>query len=270
VLFRSGLIVYAATMRVLLNPDQGPVQGHKIAQALLSATGTYDATRSDLDEADVAVRVLEHMRPLDGRGLSDLRRGDLDRLAMRADAVRGRAPFNPPVPEARSSRERTLRRYLAAYGIESPPRTEPDRHQAGLVLPDALQQISRHKPKASVVHVIAPSPNEVAHEKPLSESLRRLARHGVSIHWSIPQFEAALLPPWEPPKRADGSAIFSEASDEAAWEGNASIAAQAVLVRTRVSVARSEAALRRMGVRITRLRTTTPRRPDVPGDSSTP
>lgn len=267
---RVGLVIYASTARAFLAPDQGPVQGHKIAQALLTATGTYDSTRSDLDEADVAVRVLEHMRPLDGRGLSDLRRGDLDRLAMRADAVRARAPFNPPVPEGRSSRERTLRRYLASYGIESPPRTEPERHLAGLVLADVLGQIARHKPASSVVHVVAPAPMEVGHEKPLSEGLRRLARHGVTIHWSMPQFEAALLPPWEPPRRTDGSALLTDSSDEAAWESTASIAAQAVLVRTRVAVVRSEAALRRMGVRVTRLRATTPRRPDLPNDSSTP
>jgi len=267
---RVGLAIYAATPRAFLPPDQGPVHGHKISQALLTATSTFDAGRSDLDEADVAVRVLEHMRPLDGRGLSDLRRGDLDRLAMRADAVRTRAPFNPPVPDARSSRERTLRRYLASYGIESPPRTEPDRHQAGLVVSDVLAQIAKQKPTSSIVHVIAPAPTEVAHEKPLAESLRRLSRRGVMIHWSIPQFDAALLPPWEPPRRTDGSAMFTEAADEAEWEGTASIAAQAVLVRTRVAVARSESTLRRMGVRVTRLRAHTPRRPDLPGDSSTP
>lgn len=267
---RVGLIIYAATPRAFLAPDQGPAHGHKIAQALLTATTTYDAARSDLDEADVAVRVLEHMRPLDGRGLSDLRRGDLDRLAMRADAVRARAPFNPPIPEARSSRERTLRRYLASYGIESPARAEPDRHQAGMVLSDVLQQIGRHKPASSIVHIIAPAPSEVAHEKPLSDALRRLSRHGMAMHWSIPQFEAALLPPWEPPRRSDGSAIYADSTDEVAWEDTAAIAAQAVLVRTRVSVARSEATLRRMGVRITRLRAITPKRPELPSDTSKP
>lgn len=265
---RVGLAIYAATLRAFIQPDQGPAHGHKVAQTLLMATSTYDASRSDLDEADVAVRVLEHMRPLDGRGLSDLRRGDLDRLAMRADAIRARAPFNPPVPDGRSSRERTLRRYLAAYGIESPPRTEPDRHQSGLILADVLAQISRHKPASSVVHVIAPAPTEVAHEKPLSDGLRRLARHGMAIHWSMPQFEPALLPPWEPPRRSDGSPLDEDpsGSQKASWEQTAAVAAQAVLVRTRVSVARSEAILRRMGVRITRLRATSPRRPDLPAD----
>lgn len=265
---RVGLAIYAATPRAFLLPDQGPAHGHKIAQALLTATSTYDAARSDLDEADVAVRVLEHMRPLDGRGLSDMRRGDLDRLAMRADAVRSRAPFNPPAPEARSSRERTLRRYLAAYGIESPARAEPDRAQAGLVLSDVLQQISRAKPKSSVLHVVAPAPTEVAHEKPLSENLRRLARHGVSVHWSMPHYEPALLPPWEPPRRTDGAAYFTDKAEQDVWEETADAAAQAVLVRTRVAMVRSEATLKRMGVRITRLRMAAPRRPDAPGDPS--
>lgn len=265
---RVGLVVYGATLRAFILPDQGPVHGHKIAQTLLIATGTHDASRSDLDEADVAVRVLEHLRPLDGRGLSDLRRGDLDRLAMRADATRARAPFNPSMPEGQSSRERTLRRYLAAYGIESPARTEPDRHQAGLVLADVLGQISRHKPASSVVHVIAPAPTEVVHEKPLADGLRRLARHGAALEWSMPQFEPALLPPWEPPRRSDGSPLDDDPAGpvKATWEQTAAIAAQAVLVRTRVSIARSEAILRRVGVRITRMRAASPRRPDLPGD----
>lgn len=263
---RVGLVVYAATVRAYLTPDQGPVHGHKIVQALLGATSTYDAARSDLDEADVAVRVLEHMRPLDGRGLSDLRRGDLDRLAMRADAVRSRAPFNPPVPEARSSRERTLRRYLASYGIESPPRSEPDRHQSGQVLADVLQQIGKHKPTSSIVHVVAPAPSEVVHEKPLHESLRRLARHGVTLHWAVAQFEPALMPPYDPPRRTDGSALLTDADDVANWEDDAGDAARAVLVRTRVAVARTEATLRAMGVRITRLRAAAPRRPELPDE----
>jgi hypothetical protein len=92
----------------------------------------------------------------------------------------------------------------------------------------------------------------------------------VAMHWSMPQFDAALLPPWDPPRRTDGAPMFTEVKDAAAWEAGASIAAQAVLVRTRVAVARSETTLRRMGVRVTRLRVTTPRRPDLPGDSSTP
>ena len=44
---------------------------------------------------------------------------------------RARAPFAAAPPQgARSSRDRTLRRYLASFGIESPPKTEVDRREA--------------------------------------------------------------------------------------------------------------------------------------------
>jgi uncharacterized protein (DUF58 family) len=263
---RTGLCVYASTVRAWVPPDQGPAHGQKMAHALLMATGTHDAARSDLDEADVALRVLEHLRPLDARGLADLRRGDLDKLASRAEAMRPRAPFAPPAPEARSSRERSLRRYLAAYGIESPPRAEPERHEAGFALVEVLAQLARQKPRPSVVHVVAPAPTEIAHEKPLADAVRRLARAGAVVSWSMPHFEPALLPPWDPPAKPDGTPAegLDSATRRAAWEEVAEVAAEAVLVRTRVAVGRSEALLRRLGVRVTRIRAA-PRR--TPGET---
>jgi uncharacterized protein (DUF58 family) len=266
---RVGLAIYAAKLRTWILPDQGPSHGSKLAHALITSTGTHDASRSELDEADVAMRVLEHLRPLDARGLSDLRRGDLDRLASRAAALRPRAPFSPAAPEARSARERSLRRYLAAYGIESPARAEPERHDAGFALVEALVQITRQKPRASVVHIVAPAPSEVAHEKPLTDALRRLSRTGATVHWSMPHFEPALEAPFEPPTKADGSpsAEMHAGPQRAAWEEVAGIAASAVLVRTRVSVLKSEALLRRLGVRIARIRPTVQRRPEATGEA---
>ncbi|MDI3283988.1 DUF58 domain-containing protein [Polyangium sp. 15x6] len=268
---RVGLAIYASTVRAFVLPDQGPAHGQKLAHLLVTATGTHDASRSDLDEADVAVRVLEHLRPLDARGLSDLRRGDLDRLASRADAVRPRAPFAPPPPDGRSPRERTLRRYLAAYGIESPARAEAERHESGFMLAEVLSQIVKSKPKPSVVHVVAPAPSEIAQEKPVMDALRRLARHSASVTWSMPQFDPGLLPPWDPPTRADGSPSeeVAEGPRRIAWEEAAGVAAEAVLVRTRVAVSRSEAVLRRLGVRVTKIRATTTKRPDAADPKAT-
>lgn len=269
---RVGVAIFGATVRAFMAPDQGPSHGQKISHLLMTATGTYDASRSDLDEADVAVRVLEHLRPLDSRGLSDLRRGDLDRLAARADAVRPRAPFSPPTPEGRTPRERALRRYLAAYGIESPARAEPDRHQSGFVLADVLRQIAKQKPRASIVHIVGPAPAEVAHDEPIKESLRRLSRGGAVVSWSMPHFDPALMPPYDPPMRADGSPSpeAENAARRALWEETAEVAAQAVIVRTRVAVSRSEHVLRRLGVRITRIKPTPQKRPETPEEPSKP
>src|SRR5262245_47550317 len=182
---RVGLFVYAAGPRVSIAPDSGPGHAQKLSHALTVGCGTYDFDRSDLDELDVAVRVLEHLRPLDSRGLADVRRGDLDKLAARADAMRNRAPFAAAAPNARSSRERTLRRYLASFGIDSPSKVETDRAAAQAALLDALTYISRIKPKPSLVHVVSPPPDERQH-KTFGDAIRRVTRSGAALTWSTP------------------------------------------------------------------------------------
>src|SRR5262249_42081751 len=102
-----------------------------------------------------------------------------------ADAMRARAPFIAAAPEAKSARERTLRRYLACYGIESPARTEPERPRTVQALPRALAAIARMKPKPTIVHVLGMAP-ELAQEKPLGEAVRRLGRAGATVSWSFP------------------------------------------------------------------------------------
>src|SRR5262249_28800112 len=129
----------------------------------------------------------------------DVRRGDLDRLAQRADAMRARAPFAAQPPEGRTPRERTLRRYLASYGIDSPPRLEPDRRQAGETLVRPLTQIANGKPKPSLVHVVAVAP-EPLQGSPMGDAVRGLARGGAVVPWSPPRLERALEPPWTPAK----------------------------------------------------------------------
>src|SRR5262249_15426401 len=66
---RVGLYITAPGLKAVIPPDHGPAHGNKIAHALTVGCGTYDAHRSELDDSDVAVRVLEHLRPLDSRGL---------------------------------------------------------------------------------------------------------------------------------------------------------------------------------------------------------
>ncbi|AKT39822.1 DUF58 domain-containing protein [Chondromyces crocatus] len=252
---RVGLVIFANGIRTLLPPDHGPVHGQKLAQALLVGCSTYDAERSDLDEADVAVRVLEHLRPLDAQGLSDVRRSDLDRLAARAESMRTRAPFAAAAPAGRSPRDRTLRRYLASYGIESPPRLEPDHRDVAVMLGEVFTTIARAKPRASIVHVMATPPQEVT-TGPLPEALRRLTRRGAMVFWSTPDTEPALTPPWTPARHHDWDPDEQETAVPArdAFQDAAPIAAEAVLLRTRVAQARREAALRRLGVRVSRIR----------------
>jgi uncharacterized protein (DUF58 family) len=253
---RVGLMVTAPGLRVALAPDHGPAHGAKIAHALTVSTGTHDVQRSDLDESDVAMRVLEHLRPLDPRGLADVRRGDLDKLAGRAEAMRARAPFAPAAPLGRTARERALRRYLASFGIESPPRIEPDRSEAERALVDALLYVAKVKPRASLVHVVAPAPDAAELAK-LSDALRRVMRGGATVSWSSPSVDAALEPPWgdpgSPPPGDEEAPLFPRRAPSA-FSLIAPIAAEAVRVRAHASQARCEAGLRRLGVKVVRVR----------------
>jgi hypothetical protein len=260
---RVGLMLIAPGLKVALGPDHGPAHGARIAHALTVSTGTHDAQRSDLDEPDVAVRVLEHLRPLDPRGLTDVRRGDLDKLAGRAEAMRARAPFAAAAPLGRSARDRTLRRYLASFGIESPPRIEPDQSNAERALADALLHVAKVKPRASLVHVVAPAPDAAELAK-LSDALRRVMRGGATVSWSSPSVDAALEPPWTDPQRPppddDEEEPLLPRRAPSAFAAIAPIAAEAVRVRAHASQARCEAGLRRLGIKVIRVRHAAPAR----------
>ncbi|KYF68549.1 hypothetical protein BE11_17520 [Sorangium cellulosum] len=262
---RVGLIILAPGPRVTISPDHGPGHGQKIAHALTVGCGTYDADRSELDEADVAARVLEHLRPLDARGLDDLRRGDLDRLAARAESMRQRAPFSAPAPLGRSQRERTLRRYLASYGIESPARSETDRRDPAVTIAESLTHVARTKPRASMVYVLAPPPADAQLGR-LSEAVRRLSRKAVQVMWTLPELEPGLSPPWEAPRPPESDGDEEQRAltpADKAFQELAPIAAEAVLIRARVAQTRREAVLRKAGVRVVRLRATTAAAPSA-------
>ena len=253
---RVGLMIFGGGLneRGPAGSKARPAQGARIAHALTVGCGTYDAERSDLDEADVALRVLEHLRPLDSRGLTDVRRGDLDKLATRAEAMRARAPFSAAAPAARSSRERALRRYLASFGIESPARIDRAK-EAGQrpLVAEALLNVARSKPRASRVHVVAPPP-ETRKSDAMGEAVRRVTRIGATITWTTPPVEPALAPPWQDPSKKPGEEepLFRRRGRD--FKELAPIAAAAVGARAQAARVRREAALRKLGIRVVRLR----------------
>jgi hypothetical protein len=268
---RVGLFLCAPGLRVAIVPDHGPGHGQKIAHALTVGTGTYDAHRSDLDESDVAVRVLEHLRPLDSRGLVDVRRGDLDKLAARADAMRARAPFAAAAPFGRSARDRTMRRYLASFGIESPPKIESDRRDAEAALVEALLHVAKVKPRASLVHVVAPAPDETCLPR-LGDAVRRVIRAGATVSWSSPPIGPALEPPYDDPSRPlpDDEEPLLPRAVRSTFAEMAPIAAEAVRVRAGAAQARREASLRRLGIKVVRVRHAAPARDSemAPGEGA--
>jgi uncharacterized protein (DUF58 family) len=226
---RVGLVVAASRLRSWVDPDGGPAHAAMLAGALASAASCIDSDRSELDELEVAQRVAEHARPLDPRGLADLRKGDLDALATRADQLRARAPFAPRVPFAHTPREQSLRHYLAAFGIESPPRVDGERERAEITLAQVLDKIAGEKPRASVVHVWAPPP---ARAETSARPIATLRRHRTELRWSLPVYDAGV------------------GSDRERRSAVADVVDDAVRIRARASRARGERMLRRLGVRI--------------------
>ena len=190
---RVGLAVLASRPRTWLPPAGGAPHALKIAAALASAASMVDADRCELDEWELAQRVAEHARPLDPRGLADVPRSNVDMLAARAESLRSRAPFAPRVPMADTSRERQLRHYLAAFGIETPPRLDGERDKTEATLAGALDKLAQDKKvRPSILHVFSPAPGATSAVLP---ALRKLRARRVEIRWSVPPFERAVDAP---------------------------------------------------------------------------
>ncbi len=232
-----GLVVAASRLRAWIPPATGPAHAVRLAAALASSATMVDADRTELDETEIAFRVAEHARPLDARGLVDVPRGNLDLLAVRSEALRTRAPFAPRVPFAKSQREQRLRHYLAAFGVDVPPRLEGERAKTQAMLLEVLDTLGKEKKRASIVHVWAPvdaglqggtSPEKL---EPLRRVIGRLRARRVEVRWSIPRLEESVDLGGGGPARP---------IDE--------IVVEAVRLRARLAASRAEGALRRAGV----------------------
>jgi uncharacterized protein (DUF58 family) len=229
---KVGLAILGARVLRVIDPAQGPAHGAKLHAALAFDTGTYDRDRSDMDEADVAARVVEHLRPIDPAGLVDVSRRDLDKLAQRAQAAVARAPFQPALPEGATVRERRLRQYLAACGSESPARAEPEHARTCAAMAAQVERLRKLRPRPSLVYVAAPLPGPGS--AALIDSIRKLS-HGTAVRWVAPRFEPALE-------------ALSTGRPEAA------VLLRAMLTRSRLSHERGARVLRRVGVLVERPR----------------
>jgi hypothetical protein len=173
--------------------------------------------------------VLDHLRFLDAGSVAALGVEQLDSLQSYADMQRSRAPYDPPAPWAKTPRERSLRRYLASYGISSPPRIEHDKTRAASLLVQALERAANEKPRPSLVYVWSQAPD--APSPALAQTVRKLLRRGMSVRWMSARHERAL----------------DVETDDVARAVSA-----AVLVRTRIARERGERMLRAMGIHVMR------------------
>ncbi|HEX4445475.1 MAG TPA: DUF58 domain-containing protein [Polyangiaceae bacterium] len=234
---RVGLVVVGSRVRTWIPPGTGAAHAAVLGGALASAASAVDTDRSELEETDVARRVAEHARPLDPHSLRGIRKNDLDALARRADQLRPLAPFAPRVPFAPTVRERSLRQYMAAFGIESPPRSEGERDRAEAAIAAVLERLATTKPRASSLHIWAPAPSKVESTVDgmidgVAKAIAGLRSRRVVLRWSLPPFEAGVGA-----ERIRRSAV-------------ADVVDEAVRIRARATRTRGEKLLRKLGVQV--------------------
>jgi uncharacterized protein (DUF58 family) len=232
---RVGLVVTASRVRAWIPPERGATHAVRLAAALASAADTVDSDRSELDEHEIALRVREHARSLSAQALSRVKIVDLDGLAECAERLLSGAPFTLPLPHAPTERERTLRHYLASFGIEVPPRVDGERERTDASIAKILERLLAERERPSIVHVWADLPVQ---EDPLAAAIRRLRAQRVQVRWSIPFAESSIG------AARDGSRM-DKTSDELVEEA----VDEAARVRARALRVRGYRLLRKMAVR---------------------
>jgi hypothetical protein len=93
------------------------------------------------------------------------------------------------LPYAATGRERTLRHYLASFGIDVPPRVDGERERTDASIARALETLVAERERPSIVHVWAGLPVQ---EDRLSKVVRRLRSKRIDVRWSIPPTEASI------------------------------------------------------------------------------
>ncbi len=149
-----GLVLVTGGGTTFVTPSHGERQKQRVEHALIDACSFASVQRSVLEENEIVARCAEHLRPLDGH--SAARRPGLAELVARVDGVKGRAPFDLPSPEGRTATEARLRKHLADFGIEFPPRPEGERESSEPQLFAALARIER-LPRGEVHLFMPPS-----------------------------------------------------------------------------------------------------------------
>ena len=182
---KVGLIVLAAELLQEVALAGDAQQANRVHEALVLDTHTYDVRRSAWDDNQVAVRVMEHLRPLDATLAREASENSLEHLAKSADQTRSkRAPFAVLSPKGHHRADSTLRRYLASFGIESPPRIEPERPDTDKRLLEVLDKLLRKRPRPTRIVVASPLP--VPRDRPdLVQGLGRLPKRHSRLEWLV-------------------------------------------------------------------------------------
>jgi uncharacterized protein (DUF58 family) len=247
-----GVVIVAARLLKWLEPQSGAQAIGKMFEALAFETHTHDADRSGLDEHEVAQWTLEHLRATaphtltgaassstSGRSDAGAPRGlSLTQLAENAKSMLPQAPFAQATLRAGTERERSLRQYLASYGISTPARLQQDRAKTDETLADTLLKIGQSRPRATRVYLCSPSP-DTSTLTTLHDALARLPRHHIQLTWLPSAYEPALDLLGQPDSREGDRESLRAVS-------------QAVRMRMRVLGKQGDTALQRLGIRLHR------------------
>ena len=228
---RVGLAVIGTRTLCFEKPERGIAHATHLIEKLMQVTGCMDADRSGLDELELSLRVIEHMRPLDPALSTHVHASEIDRVARRAEKLQKRAPFADVITQAPTPRERTLRRYLAAYGISSPARVDPERVRVDVEIIRLIERLRHQKVRPSLIYVWSEAPDE-ALRPALVRSLAERKRRGATWKW-------VLLRP-----------SFGNLSDDSP---KAQAVRDAFALRQKVAHERGERSLHRLGIRLERL-----------------
>lgn len=228
---RVGLAVVGTRTLCFETPERGVSHATHLIEKLMQVTGCMDADRSGLDETELSLRVIEHMRPLDPALSAHVHASEIDRIARRAEKLRQRAPFADVVTQAPTPRERSLRRYLAAFGISSPARVDPERVRVDVELIRLMERLRHQRVRPSLVYMWSDAPDETLRPA-LSRTLAERKRRGLTWKW-------VLLKP-----------SLGNLTDESP---RAAAVRDAFGIRQKLALERGERALQRLGIRLERL-----------------
>ena len=227
---RVGLGMIGRRVLAWIDPARGAAHTGRLLEAMAHAASPVHADRSGLDEADVALRVLEHMRPLDPELSAHVGAHELERIAERAEILQKRAPFADADAFATSQRERMLRRYLEAFGLGSPRRLASDRAEVDELLVQSLARLRGARPRPSLIYLFTPWAEPGARTRLVEAAARYRSRRSELLWVRVP--------------------VTSGLVGRDPYSG---LVARTLSRRAELSAARAERALLRLGIQLERL-----------------
>jgi uncharacterized protein (DUF58 family) len=177
-----GLISIASGVIERVPARRGATHERRLLETLARTPFTLEPDRSGLDERGAALRVLEHLRALVPLEAQLLDPNDLDKISQLAARMLPQSPFPDLRIAAPTQRESALRTHLGAFGIGGPPRLEPRKPETDALLGEAVLSVSRGRPRASVVYIASPMPDE-ERWKQLWPRLRQVRRPRTRLSW---------------------------------------------------------------------------------------